>query len=104
MTHEINTIRKALEAYRELESAVVSPRMPEDAIGALAALELLAKQGWRPISECPKEGDFLVWDGYCCDVVDSGNSYTENGIIHMFNGDIYRKPTHWQPLPPPPKE
>lgn len=58
---------------------------------------------WQPIDTAPQEGYFLCWDDGFYDVVDAGNNYQRpDGKIEYFNGDIYRCPSHWMPLPPPP--
>jgi hypothetical protein len=83
----------------------------------IAALEAqLAEREWRPIETAPKDGNWVLISGgtYGCEfspcefygarfdrvgmaVWDAGNKQWENGEMHYH-------PTHWQPMPPPPKE
>jgi hypothetical protein len=55
---------------------------------------------WQPIETAPKEPvEILVWDGHEHKIAWWGGS---NGWI--FGDDWIRcHPTHWQPLPAPPK-
>jgi len=65
-------------------------------------------EAWRPISEAPKDGTWFIalQDGetYPCewreDVPDEGPYY--EGWWDHFNSS-YEGPTHFRPLPPPPK-
>lgn len=64
---------------------------------------------WRPISTAPKDGDILVYaDGeqfvafWGTAIEDGSGAWVfARGINVAF---IVRSPTHWQPLPAPPKE
>jgi hypothetical protein len=69
--------------------------------------------GWRPISGAPRDGTrVLLWD--TPDVVIAGwLSYPNHmngrgGMWQMWEcepfGEDANKPTHWMPLPPPPRE
>jgi hypothetical protein len=60
--------------------------------------------GWQPIETAPRERDFLAWDGkwvfMCC-----VGWYEDGKPVFVDSGNyLARKPTHWQPLPPPPEQ
>ena len=58
----------------------------------------VAAQGWRPVTEEPPSlGYYLTVDFYGV----HGICYWGNGEWQYFDYPGYR-PTHWQPLPPPP--
>lgn len=65
----------------------------------------IKSDGWRPISEAPKDRKILLWA-----LTDSsGNYQTEvcywneiNKCWFWWNGST--NPTHWQPLPSPPAD
>jgi hypothetical protein len=71
----------------------------------IAALQAeLAKRQWQPIETAPKDGtDILVWDGRERFVV-----FYYRGASHWLmncgSTCIEINPTHWQPIPEPPKE
>lgn len=64
---------------------------------------------WLPIEGAPKDGTpILAWDGDRMTVV-IWQPLTENGYwsLHVCGGYAYTgdfSPTHWMPLPAPPKE
>lgn len=82
--------------------------------GIKAVVALAARSGWRPIETAPKDGTAILL--YCDDHVSA-----EFGSVIGFwseddGGDWYAseahssplfwasdRPTHWQPLPEPPK-
>jgi len=81
---------------------------PEDAAGiekcADAILRLLSvpsvlPEGWRPIESAPKDGTrvIAVQDGLEPEI-----QYWHVRVGWVNDGDHYRDPTHWKPLPPPP--
>ena len=60
---------------------------------------------WQLIETAPRDGtEFLAWDGSGYHVVYSHEFELSNGNHAWFNGDVYVKPTHWQPLPDPPEK
>ena len=67
---------------------------------------------WQPISTAPKDGTrILVWNGsYASAVVYAHNLYkNEDGWWLEDDGEqwdafLYSEPTHWMPMPNPPKE
>lgn len=72
---------------------------------AFAALTWEAAQPrWRPISTAPEREHMLI---LVDDMTATGNTYDGNWWATMPNGDVYEldsPPTHWMPLPQPPKE
>jgi len=65
------------------------------------------KMDWQPIETAPRDGtliliaggtffgvDIAAWrrDGWC------------GGYGAEYDGEYWHKPTHWMPLPPPPKD
>lgn len=81
----------------------------QDAVRAalLACADAWEREQWRPIESAPKDELILCyrlrdrWVGVVC--VDSRGNYT-NGEDVIRNTDVYWHPTHWRPLPAPPKE
>jgi hypothetical protein len=58
-------------------------------------------QGWRPISTAPRDGtDVLIYDP-----TDTKNPVAVDWYSHDADTPGWLgNPTHWQPLPPPPRE
>ena len=68
-----------------------------------AALAAADAKRWRPISEAPTDGTrFLFWNGGLVGIgfYIQGKHFAADS----FAGQTAQNPTHWQPLPPPPKE
>lgn len=64
---------------------------------------------WQPISTAPKDGaPILVWDGKNMTTVSwhSGYDHDEWSLCApgLYADDYAFYPTHWMPLPEPPKE
>lgn len=59
---------------------------------------------WQPIDTAPhdEESYILAWDEYGYNVVRfCGGDDTDT---QWFDGEFFISPTHWMPLPEPPKE
>lgn len=75
----------------------------------LAALEAVREDGWQPIEAAPKDGNCLLAietdDGYTFGVLER---FEDGTWVHegepTFCKAYYFMPTHWMPLPAPPKE
>lgn len=79
-----------------------------------AADALCGRQGWQDIETAPKVGEFLVWVRragtmsilvvHYCDFVEDHPPIAP--ALYFWTGfqfaPLKDKPTHWQPLPPPP--
>lgn len=70
---------------------------------------------WMPIKTAPKDGRFLwliedgadlglLLDHQFCGYWASDKRYLTGGSWKYINYDGLANPTHWMPLPPPPKE
>ena len=78
-----------------------------------AALEAMAEDGWRPIESAPRDGEEILlaelcnngeWErgqAYWC--VRENKWYEQNTHYTDFHDRSWDTPTHWMPLPQPPK-
>ncbi len=69
--------------------------------------ELLAEQEWQPIDTAPKDGTkVILWSkrntGQDCYVISYWHTPANPSKPGMWVG--LRNPTHWRPLPAPPKD
>lgn len=77
---------------------------PEDA--AEVAMQFINQPQWRDISTAPKDGSKII----VYRPIHDGNYIPKVGIDYWFKNRCWGKsrsdtqPTHWQPLPEPPKE
>lgn len=59
----------------------------------------LQAQEWHDISTAPRDGTkFLTYDGWYIEI----HWWCDDGSVTYKNHSV--EPTHWKPLPPPPKE
>jgi hypothetical protein len=88
--------RVAIEEFTPIIAAVLN-----DAIG---------KQGWQPIDSAPKDGTRIhVWWGRCVETFwvrrdDPNPKWSFEGWQPPQMIATKGQPTHWRPLPAPPKE
>jgi DNA-directed RNA polymerase subunit RPC12/RpoP len=59
--------------------------------------------GWRDIATAPANVNVLVWDARRRMCLLAFYSNGAQGWLDPFNANHAINPTHWQPLPPPPK-
>lgn len=61
-------------------------------------------QGWQPIETAPKDGtEILVYaPGFCQTALWESYTFSE-GWVNDSSGNWLNDPTHWMPLPEPPK-
>jgi len=64
---------------------------------------------WQPIETAPKDGTFVLLSGHELPVwqgswVGRVGRYPINGWTRFNSVDIDWSPTHWMPLPEPPKD
>ena len=58
--------------------------------------------GWQPIDTAPKDGvAVLLW---CPERKNTHKCYWRDGAWQRNNDTLIEEPTHWMPLPDPPKE
>ncbi len=84
-------------------------RMASDRMGIefeLEGVELPDAEGWMPIETAPKDGTVIllgheaaVFDGWWYEA----ESAWVDGERNMYDDYCHYNPTHWQPLPEPPK-
>ena len=98
---EIEQVRRAYEHYKECCN-----RLPLDVEATKALqekLERLENGGWLPIESAPKSGRRILM--YPCN---NSGYYIQGQRLFKdgWYGDdgLNRNPTHWQPLPPAPKQ
>ena len=63
--------------------------------------------GWQPIDRCFKKSPVLVWDDYWLMRIAQWDIVNSEWVIDMPCVDDHRQPispTHWMPLPDPPKQ
>ena len=71
------------------------------ALAKAGAQSIPCNNGWRPIETAPKTGDILLWTGF----IHIGKYYEEYDCFYAYDiAPPLCYPTHWQPLPKPPKE
>ena len=64
-----------------------------------------ALNGWLPIETAPRGSDneFLGWDGQTMNKTFEGWE-EESAPVYVHADYVSWNPTHWMPLPPPPKD
>lgn len=102
-------------AYRKIEAKAPIP-CPYCGTGSKihpVNAETCSRFEWQPISTAPKDGILIL--GFAIIDSQTGNwkmrimshdCYAEVGMRQNWNGwgDSWVRPTHWMPLPKPPKE
>lgn len=96
------------------KSTTMTPTILPD---RLAQIEQPQAAGWRPIETAPRDGTrilvtngFGVWFAEWRPVAPSGFRFADPWFSTMLNHNHiseahrHKAPTHWQPLPEPPKE
>ena len=64
----------------------------------------MAKAGWKPIETAPNDVVLVTDGGYCFTACQNSGKWfcgIEYGEVHI---RLDLTPTHWMPLPDPPKE
>lgn len=69
-----------------------------------AAIRLLREPVWQPIETAPKNGRPVLVAWANKPTWAPVTAYVGDGQWHDEDEAIYRDPTHWMPLPDPPKE
>ncbi len=77
-----------------------------------ALLAIAETQGWQPIETCPRDGTW-VWAYWNAPTPHPEFAHKATCVTAYIDFEwrdpddhenVYGEPTHWQPLPPPPKE
>ena len=87
---------KLIEIMNRAAAALTAPSAPES-----------RETDWRPIEEAPRDGTpFLAWNGHWRGVAMYFEARYEGDIewVDEQTNYIEPEPTHWMPLPPPPKK
>lgn len=114
----------------ELERKIMNPSIPKNEAEWWASREIERlreelqaerdKGGWKPIGTAPKDGTVILGFGEAAGEINGPFGEPEMLTISWLNGwtdyagyewsaqgtdahCIWMKPTHWHPLPPPPK-
>ena len=78
-------------------------RMATPAECAEAGIEYIEYHGWRPIESAPKNGYFIAKDANGV-IFKSRRIRNDFEFFDVISGiTIFANPTHWMPLPQPPK-
>jgi len=91
----------------ETEYLLPSQRNAE---GLMALIQQARAGAWQPMETAPKDRAVLLWNGAVNvgewgGVIEDWLALIEGDIVAFDNGDLARvhAPTHWMPLPDPPK-
>ena len=96
---EIEQVREALEAIQNMQDFTLDNILAaEEALQE--KLERLENGGWLPIESAP-QGVWILINAHGVVMQACWNS---NGWWDTFNGNRVVQTTHWQPLPPAPKQ
>lgn len=90
--------------YRERDHHFIGMRS-HDIERLAAAIALMRGQSWQPIETAPKDGTSILATEIDGEPVVS--YFDEGGWVyswHAYDGYHHWNPTHWQPLPAPPKD
>ena len=114
LEHVKARLESYLEAYREAGAMIVEMQdghvSQDDSYSALDILDAIAKQvidgkTWQPIATAPTDNDarVLLWGANWLDIQDVaiGERWHD---MWLDNEGAAIRPTHWMPLPDPPKE
>ena len=108
MTNRAEALAKALEnLLRGHQPDIEEFHGHKEYTEARAALEAYRSQpdGWRPISEAPKDGDtriLLGRTGYAEQQAVCWWSRSHDAWLTVIGGCTFYEATHWQPLPESP--
>ena len=95
----IDILLKTLEGMVATRNDLVSLAVKELRI-------MLSQDNWQPIETAPKDGtDVILWDP-ALDVgvtIGSWSDYKKSGDWWMEGEQVTGFPSHWMPLPEPPK-
>ncbi len=88
----------------------LSPEAPYLREALKAGADALEAQEWRPIESAPKDGTLIL----CISPIDNVQTIVYHSVTHKKPNERWRihrgghthliAPTHWRPLPAPPKE
>lgn len=102
------------EQIRRLLNFSLAGKLSADERNAmLAGAEALEREAWRPISEAPRDGTHVLIGELCPDVLVSLDGKRESRFyqnVARYEGGNWQawgqnfEPTHFMPLPQPPKE
>ncbi len=97
--------RGPLEAVLDNDQTNAVLAVIDDALAAPQPVQASpAKDEWMPIESAPKDGfDILVcWSHRLIEMMSGATAY--DYVEGHANGRFAEAPTHWMPIPPPPKE
>ena len=104
-----DSIAKIVAEMRELSGAIAAAGINGfgNSVTGLGD-RLAALDGWRPIADIPEEGIpapvILYWPATGSARGRNSNTLPEMVRVDHIGSTPHRKPTHWMPLPGPPKE
>lgn len=102
-TEDLATRLAELDAQAESQTTLSRVRFRDALVSAYRAGRLVVDEGWQPIETAPRDGRVVL--GYWAEDRVETIQFQFRSFVYSADGDGWtdRGPTHWRPLPAPPK-